>query len=196
LIKLLSFIIIESKKKEIIWGVIMRFVIAGRSYEIKREDIIGATKGVRPKPFDGRNRYYVVLHGLKYPPKQPIHLVTGIPYSTEGFITQRAQHFLKKLGFTVYPLEVVNEKETVRSTTTTTATVDGALKFAVTLRPGEDGFIVVSCPSLPGCHSQGKTEEEAISNIREAIRGYIASMRRHGEEIPNITEVREVEVAV
>jgi antitoxin HicB len=56
--------------------------------------------------------------------------------------------------------------------------------------------MVTSVPALPGCHSQGRTEEDAITNIREAIRGYIASMRRHGEPIPSIIEVREVEVAV
>jgi len=70
------------------------------------------------------------------------------------------------------------------------------MKFAITLEQDEDGYIVVSCPALPGCHSQGKTKEEAIDNIREAIRGYIVSMRKHGEPIPSITEVEEVEVAV
>jgi len=70
------------------------------------------------------------------------------------------------------------------------------IKLAVTLEPDEDGFIVVSCPALPGCHSQGKTREEAIANIKEAIQGYIASMRKHGEPIPAITEVEEVEVVV
>jgi len=69
------------------------------------------------------------------------------------------------------------------------------MKFAITLEPDEDGFIVASCPALPGCHSQGRTKEEAIANITEAIRGYIASMRKHGEPIP-ATGVEEVEVAV
>jgi len=68
-------------------------------------------------------------------------------------------------------------------------------KFAVTLEQDEDGFIVASCPALPGCHSQGRTREEAITNIKEAIRGYIASMRKHGEPLPE-TDVEEVEVAV
>jgi len=58
------------------------------------------------------------------------------------------------------------------------------MKFAITLESDEDGFIVASCPVLRGCHSQGKTKEEAIANITEAIRGYIASMRKHGEPIP------------
>ena len=57
------------------------------------------------------------------------------------------------------------------------------------------GGYSVSVPALPGCHSQGKTQEEAIANIEEAIRGYIASRRKHGETLP-ITEVKEVEIAV
>ena len=69
------------------------------------------------------------------------------------------------------------------------------MKFAITLEQDEDGFIIVSCPALPGCHSQGKTKAEAIANIEEAIRGYIASKRKHGEPL-SITEVKEVEVAV
>ena len=70
------------------------------------------------------------------------------------------------------------------------------MKFAITLEQDEDGYIVASCPALPGCHSQGKNKEEAIDNIREAIRGYIVSMHKHGEPIPSITEIAEVEVAV
>ena len=65
----------------------------------------------------------------------------------------------------------------------------------MTLEDGEDGYIVASCPALPGCHSQGKTKEKAIANIKEAIEGYIASMREQGEHIP-VQEVEEVEVSV
>jgi predicted RNase H-like HicB family nuclease len=46
----------------------------------------------------------------------------------------------------------------------------------VTLYPGEDGYWVVECPSLPGCISQGKTKSEARANIREAIEGYEAAL--------------------
>ena len=67
------------------------------------------------------------------------------------------------------------------------------MKFLITLEEDEDGFIVAECPALPGCVSQGKTREEAIANIEEAIRGYIASLRKHGEPIPS-TELAEVEV--
>ncbi len=173
----------------------MRFVIGGRGYEINRDSVLNSTRGVSPKPFDGRNKYYVELHGLRYPIKQPIHLVTGLPY-TAGFTAQYAHHILTKVGFTVHLLQAMNGIEPIRSTTTSTTTIEGTKKFAITLEQDEDGFIVASCPALPGCHSQGRTEEEAIANIREAIRGYAASMRRHGEPIPSIIEVREVEVAV
>jgi len=63
------------------------------------------------------------------------------------------------------------------------------MKFAITFEQDEDGFFVASCPALPGCHSQGRTKEEAITNIIEAIRGYIASMRKSGEPIPNPLEL-------
>lgn len=43
----------------------------------------------------------------------------------------------------------------------------------VLLRPGEDGSVVASCPVLPGCVSQGRTKEEAVANIREAIALYL-----------------------
>lgn len=173
----------------------MKFIISNESFEINREDIMNATKGTDPKGFDGRNRYYVVLHGLKYPIKQPIHLVTGLPY-TGRFGAQDAYRILKKLGYSIKLLSVATGPEPVRRITTNTDTNDGLIKLAVTLEQDEDGYITVSCPVLPGCHSQGKTDEEAITNIKEAIRGYIASMRKHGEPVPEIKEVREVEVLV
>jgi len=43
------------------------------------------------------------------------------------------------------------------------------MQFTVILEEGESGYIIASCPSLPGCHTQGKTEAEALANIREAI---------------------------
>ncbi len=46
----------------------------------------------------------------------------------------------------------------------------------VIIYPGEDSYWVAECPSLPGCVSQGKSREEAIANIREAIEGYIAAL--------------------
>ncbi len=49
---------------------------------------------------------------------------------------------------------------------------------------GEDGYWVAECPSLPGCISQGKTREEAITNIREAIQGYIAALEEDHLPVP------------
>jgi predicted RNase H-like HicB family nuclease len=58
------------------------------------------------------------------------------------------------------------------------------MKFAITLETDDDGFVAVSCPALPGCHSQGKSKDEAIANIKEAIEGFVINMRNHGEPIP------------
>jgi len=54
----------------------------------------------------------------------------------------------------------------------------------VFIYPGEDGYWVAECPSLPGCVSQGKTREEAINNIREAIQGYIAALEEDHLPVP------------
>ena len=50
--------------------------------------------------------------------------------------------------------------------------------------PGEDGFWVAECPSLPGCISQGETREQAIANMREAIEGYILALKEDGLSVP------------
>lgn len=50
---------------------------------------------------------------------------------------------------------------------------------------GEDGYFVAECPSLPGCVSQGKTREEAITNIKEAIAGYIAALKEDNLPVPD-----------
>ena len=55
----------------------------------------------------------------------------------------------------------------------------------VILIPDEDGGYIVEVPSLPGCYSQGDTEQEALDNIREAIELYIESLQEAGEEIPS-----------
>ena len=68
------------------------------------------------------------------------------------------------------------------------------MKFLVTLEKDEAGYWVVECPALPGCLSQGRTREEALSNIQEAI---LASLEtRQSAGLPNALEVTEVEVAV
>ena len=54
----------------------------------------------------------------------------------------------------------------------------------VVIYHGEDGYWIAECPSLPGCVSQGKTREEAISNIKEAIHGYIAALEEDSLPVP------------
>jgi len=54
----------------------------------------------------------------------------------------------------------------------------------VIVYPGEDGYWVVECPTLPGCISQGKTKEEALANIKEAIALYIEVLDERGESVP------------
>jgi predicted RNase H-like HicB family nuclease len=65
------------------------------------------------------------------------------------------------------------------------------VKFKVALYSSEEGFSV-SVPGLPGCWSQGETEQEALLNIEDAIREYLAVV----VELARGAEVREVEVAV
>jgi predicted RNase H-like HicB family nuclease len=50
---------------------------------------------------------------------------------------------------------------------------------------GEDGYWIAECPSLPGCISQGKTKEEAVINIRQAIDLYIDTLKEDGLPVPN-----------
>lgn len=54
----------------------------------------------------------------------------------------------------------------------------------VIIYPGEDGYWVAECPSLPGCVSQGKSRDEAIANIKEAIEGYIAALKDDNLPVP------------
>ena len=71
-----------------------------------------------------------------------------------------------------------------------------AMKFRVIIEPDEEGVFVVECPTLPGCVSQGQTREEALSNIKDAIAGYLASLKKHGEPVPLPITEEVVEVVV
>ena len=65
------------------------------------------------------------------------------------------------------------------------------MKYKVALHRSEEGYSV-SCPGLPRCWSEGQTEEEALDNIREAIREYLEAVKETFRE----AEVREIEVSV
>ena len=54
----------------------------------------------------------------------------------------------------------------------------------IIIKPGEDGFWLAECPSLPGCISQGQSKKEAIQNIREAIEGYLEVLQQDGDPVP------------
>ena len=58
------------------------------------------------------------------------------------------------------------------------------LKLRIIIEQDEDGMFVAECPSLPGCLSQGKTRTDAIKNIKDAIYGYLYSLKKHNEPIP------------
>ena len=54
----------------------------------------------------------------------------------------------------------------------------------VVIYPGEDGYWVAECPSLPGCVSQGESRQEAITNIKDAIEQCIAVLEEDGRPVP------------
>jgi len=56
-------------------------------------------------------------------------------------------------------------------------------------------MFIAECPALPGCISEGKTREEAIANIKDAIKGYLASLEKHGEPIPPSISEEVIEVS-
>lgn len=69
------------------------------------------------------------------------------------------------------------------------------MKLPVVLRPGEDGWLVAECPLIPGCISQGKTQEEALANIREAIELCLETQSEEGWTLPSQYQVVDVTVA-
>ena len=65
------------------------------------------------------------------------------------------------------------------------------MKYKIALYKSDEGYSV-SCPGLPGCWSQGATEDEALENIQDAIKEYLAAV----DELVQEGELREVDVAV
>lgn len=70
------------------------------------------------------------------------------------------------------------------------------VRFRVLIEEDEDGMFIATCPSLPGCVSEGKNREQARANIRDAIEGYVASLKKHGEAIPPSIDEDVVDVAL
>ncbi|HBQ29454.1 hypothetical protein HX99_05405 [Peptococcaceae bacterium SCADC1_2_3] len=68
------------------------------------------------------------------------------------------------------------------------------MKFIVTIDRDEDGIFIVECPSIPGCVSQGKTEQEAIENIKDAIKQCLEVRAERG--MPLTVSMRQIEVIV
>ncbi len=72
--------------------------------------------------------------------------------------------------------------------------VGSKMKFLVAIYPDEDGIFIAECPAVPGCVSQGSTEEEAERNIQKAIKACLEVRREKG--MPLTVPTREVEVQV
>ena len=70
------------------------------------------------------------------------------------------------------------------------------MKFRIIVEPDEDRVFVANVPSLPGCISQGATRDEALHNIREAIQGYLESLRERGDPIPPAISEEVIDIAL
>lgn len=68
------------------------------------------------------------------------------------------------------------------------------MKYRVKIERDEDGAFIAEVPALPGCISQGKTRAEALTNVKEAIEAYLASLRAHDEPIPPPIDEEVIEV--
>ena len=68
------------------------------------------------------------------------------------------------------------------------------MKYRVIVEQDEDGVFVAEAPALPGCISQGATRAEALANIKDAVRGYLESLEKHGDPVPPpiVEEIVEV----
>ena len=55
------------------------------------------------------------------------------------------------------------------------------MKFRILIQIDEDGMYIVQCPTLPGCVPQGKTRAEALAHLKDAIQGYLLSLKKHNE---------------
>ena len=182
----------------------MDFRLRGTALSITSRDILSATRDASPAPIDGRNKYFVELHGRRFPIKQVLRQVTGWP--SVGFTAQDAHRILSRLGFDIIEHPVAApatagiptraDRDRASSVGPGPADPDAGdvRRLLVVFQTDEDGWEVASCPTLPGCHSQGRTREEALANVREAIGGYLASLREHDVPLPPSSEFEIIEV--
>jgi antitoxin HicB len=70
------------------------------------------------------------------------------------------------------------------------------MKFRILIEQDEDGVFVANCPALPGCISQGKTRAEVQANIKEAIQGYLESLKKHNDPIPPPITEEIIDIAI
>lgn len=70
------------------------------------------------------------------------------------------------------------------------------MKFRILIKQDEDGVFTSEVPELPGCISQGYSREESITNIKDAILGYLASLKKHDEPVPFSISEDMVEINV
>lgn len=68
------------------------------------------------------------------------------------------------------------------------------MEFYVTMYRDEDGMFIAECPAIPGCVSQGRTEAEALANVRDAIKECLEARAELG--MPLTVETRKVEVPI
>lgn len=162
----------------------MQFVLNGKRHELSPERVVATASRIVPDDIDGRHKYYAAIGGGRFPVKQLFAEATGLPRAE--FITNEAVRILRKLGIEIrefaHPAPWPPDAGAPAADAPQPKEA-AAYSFAVCLEPDEDGLIVASCPQLPGCYSQGRSRPEAVKNIQEAIRGYLISMQRHGEEI-------------
>ena len=69
------------------------------------------------------------------------------------------------------------------------------MRYTIMIREDEDGGFLVSCPDLPGCHCEGDTPEDAISNIKEAIHCYLESLKKDNLPIPMPALFETIDIA-
>ena len=70
------------------------------------------------------------------------------------------------------------------------------MKYRALIYQDENGMFVAEVPALPGCISQGKSRDEAVRNVHEAIEAYVESLRAHGDPVPPPIDEEVIEVDI